>query len=94
MNIMIGGRAAALAVAAAVLTIGSGAYGQSDAQIKQRLIRQSIASYSGSCPCPYNVDRGGRRCGARSAYSRPGGRSPLCFASDISAAQVRAARGR
>ena len=54
---------------------GTIAIGQSDdeltdSQIKQILIRQSIASHSGSCPCPYSVDRAGRRCGGRSAYSR------------------------
>jgi len=28
-----------------------------NSEIKKELIRQSIASYSGSCPCPYNVAR-------------------------------------
>lgn len=60
----------------------------SRASVVQMLISQSRASYSGSCPCPYNVDRGGRRCGGRSAYSRPGGRSPICYASDVSNAMV------
>lgn len=55
----------------------------SDAEIRRNLIQQSISRYSGSCPCPYNRDRGGRRCGGRSAYSRPGGASPLCYDSDI-----------
>ncbi len=55
----------------------------SDAEIRRILIQQSISRYSGSCPCPYNRDRGGRRCGGRSAYSRPGGASPLCYDSDI-----------
>ena len=50
---------------------------KTDAQIKQEIIKESIGSYRGSCPCPYNTDRAGRRCGARSAYSRPGGRSPI-----------------
>jgi hypothetical protein len=85
---------AAIAAAAAALTFASGASAQTDAQMRQRLIRESIASYSGSCPCPYNVDRGGRRCGGRSAYSRPGGYAPLCFASDVTPAMIRAARGR
>lgn len=67
---------------------------ESDAQIRQKIIDRSIATYSGSCPCPYNTDRGGRRCGARSAYSRPGGRAPKCFASDISDAEVAAYRAR
>ena len=55
-----------------------------DAEVKQLIIDRSIAAYSGSCPCPYNADRAGRRCGARSAYSRPGGASPLCFENDVS----------
>ncbi len=94
MQIVTRGRAAAFAVAAAMFALAPTASAQTDAQIKQRLIRQSIASYSGSCPCPYNVDRAGRRCGARSAYSRPGGAAPLCYPSDVTPAMVRAARGR
>lgn len=54
-----------------------------DEQIRQILIRDSIASYSGNCPCPYNADRAGRRCGKRSAYSRPGGYAPLCYPQDV-----------
>ncbi|WP_394347444.1 SH3 domain-containing protein [Rhodobacter sp. SY28-1] len=54
------------------------------ARAKAEIIRQSIASYPGSCPCPYNSDRAGRRCGGRSAWSRAGGYSPLCYESDIS----------
>ena len=65
-----------------------------DTEIRRILIRQSIASYSGSCPCPYNSDRAGRRCGGRSAYSRRGGASPLCYESDVSNASVEAYRRR
>ncbi|MBA8882101.1 SH3 domain-containing protein [Phyllobacterium myrsinacearum] len=39
-----------------------------DTTIVQSIIAQSIAVYPGSCPCPYNTERGGRRCGKRSAY--------------------------
>lgn len=66
----------------------------SDAEIRRIIIRQSIARYSGSCACPYNTDRGGRRCGGRSAYSRPGGASPLCYDRDVSDAAVAAYRRR
>jgi hypothetical protein len=55
----------------------------SDDQIKKQMIQQSIASYSGSCPCPYNATRNGSSCGARSAYSKPGGYDPLCYPKDI-----------
>lgn len=65
-----------------------------DDEIRDYLVARSIAGYSGSCPCPYNRDRAGRRCGGRSAYSRPGGRSPLCYARDISDELVRRTRER
>jgi uncharacterized protein YraI len=51
--------------------------------IVERIIANSIASYSGRCPCPYHTDRAGRSCGRRSAYSRPGGASVICFADDV-----------
>ena len=53
------------------------------------IIAQSINAYPGSCPCPYNRDRAGRRCGGRSAWSRPGGYSPMCYDTDISQARLR-----
>ena len=68
--------------------IASPAFAQSDAQIRQRIIRESIASYSGACPCPYNVMRNGRGCGRRSAYSRPGGAAPICYPQDVTQAEV------
>jgi len=69
---------------------------KTDAEIKQAIIAESIASYSGSCPCPYNRDRAGRSCGRRSAYSRPGGASPACYEEDVTPKMVsdyRAAQG-
>ena len=56
----------------------------SDNQIKIFMINESLASYPGNCPCPYFTDKAGRKCGKRSAYSRPGGYSPLCYKLDIS----------
>jgi hypothetical protein len=57
-------------------------------QVVSILIVNSLGSYNENCPCPYNVDRGGRSCGGRSAYARPGGRSPLCYPSDVTSAQI------
>ena len=37
---------------------------------------------TGSCDCPYDRASNGSRCGGRSAYSRPGGRSPICYVSE------------
>lgn len=80
-----------LAVAIAGLALAPAA-AQSDAQIKQQIIRQSIAAYPGPCPCPYSVMRNGRSCGGRSAYSRPGGYAPICYPADVGPAEIRAWR--
>jgi hypothetical protein len=60
-----------------------GALKKTDAEIKQLIIKESIAAYKGSCPCPYNTDKAGKSCGARSAYSKPGGASPVCYEKDV-----------
>lgn len=64
----------------------------SDTQIRKILIDESIAGYSGNCPCPYSTMSNGRSCGRRSAYSREGGESPLCYAKDVTAGMVQAYR--
>jgi hypothetical protein len=74
--------------AALALTITVPVGAETNQDIKQKIIRQSIAGYPGNCPCPYNADRAGRRCGGRSAYSRRGGYAPLCYASDVTQKMV------
>jgi hypothetical protein len=83
---------AAAAALAALGGIAAPAQAQSDAAIRRMIVRASIASYPRNCPCPYNTDRAGRSCGRRSAYSRPGGYSPRCYPSDVTAAEVKAYR--
>lgn len=65
-----------------------------DGRVVQQVIAQSTATYPGACPCPYNVTRNGSLCGRRSAYSRPGGYSPKCYARDVSAEDVAAWKAR
>lgn len=31
------------------------------------------------CNCPDDIDSSGNRCGERSAWNRPGGRTPICY---------------
>ena len=76
------------------MTSHGNAQAVSDEQVKELIIRQSIASYSGRCPCPYNIMRNARRCGGRSAYSRPGGKSPICYKRDIPKSAVERYRKR
>lgn len=66
----------------------------SDDEIRKILIAESIRAYPGNCPCPYNLDRAGRRCGKRSAWSRAGGYSPLCYEADVTDEMVKAFRKR
>ena len=63
-------------------------------QIKQKIIQQSIESYPGNCPCPYNTARNGSRCGKRSAYNRAGGYAPLCYSEDVTDQMVKNYRTR
>ena len=65
-----------------------------DSEVRDRIVRESVASYSGSCACPENIDAAGRRCGARSAYSKPGGARPICYSHDVTDEQVREFRSR
>ena len=48
-----------------------------------QIIQDSISQYPGKCPCPYSIMSNGKKCGKRSAYSKPGGYEPLCYVSDI-----------
>lgn len=60
----------------------------SDNQVRQMIIEESIAGYSGNCACPYSSARNGSRCGGRSAWSRKGGAAPACYKDDVTNEQV------
>jgi hypothetical protein len=75
-------------IAFSLIAVPAVAARMTDAQVKQALIQESLASYPGNCPCPYNVDRRGHSCGRRSAYSRPGGYSPICYATDVTPTMI------
>ena len=65
-----------------------------DDSIKQQIIDESIASYPGTCACPYNRARNGSSCGRRSAWSRAGGYAPLCYKKEVTKEMVSAWRQR
>ncbi|ANF81359.1 hypothetical protein A3K93_03560 [Acinetobacter sp. NCu2D-2] len=67
---------------------------QSVDAIKQKIIKESIESYPGNCPCPYNTVRNGSRCGKRSAYNRAGGYSPIGYTEDVSDRMVKEYKGQ
>ena len=66
---------------------------KTDREIKELIVEQSVGeylAYVGNCPCPYNRTKANRRCGERSAYSKPGGQEPLCYVSDVTDDMVKA----
>jgi hypothetical protein len=63
-----------------------------DDQIRQLIIKDSIASYPGGCPCPYSLALDGSRCGGQSPWGNASGYSPLCYANDIDEDMVQAYR--
>jgi hypothetical protein len=65
-----------------------------DSQVRQLMIKQSIASYPGNGPCPYNLASNGSKCGKRSAWSKPGGYAPLCYPGDITDDMVKSYRAQ
>ncbi|MDE2133945.1 MAG: hypothetical protein KGJ49_05040 [Alphaproteobacteria bacterium] len=79
-----------IALLFAALSATAALAAMSDAEIKQAVIQESIASYPGACACPYNVARNGSRCGRRSAYSRPGGYAPICYEVQVKREMIRA----
>src|SRR5690349_16498860 len=86
---------AAIVLAGAALALACCAVASealTDDEVRRVMIQESLQSYPGNCPCPWNTDRAGRLCGKRSAYSRPGGYTPVCYAHQISDEQVRAFR--
>lgn len=56
--------------------------------------RNSYYATGRPCACPDDRMRNGRRCGSRSAYSRPGGAAPLCFLGDVTGEMISAYRKR
>lgn len=79
---------------AAFMTATAALASMSDTEVKQAIIRESIASYPGPCACPYNAARNGSACGRRSAYSKPGGYAPICYASQVTSEMIRSYRER
>ena len=65
-----------------------------DAEVKKAIIAESIRKYPGNCPCPYNVAKNGSSCGKRSAWSKPGGYSPICYEKEVTAEMVATWRNR
>jgi hypothetical protein len=77
---------ATLVILASFATAADARIPLTDSQVRQEIINQSVSDYLATghpCACPYNSARNGSASGGRSAYSRPGGASPLCYPKDV-----------
>jgi len=64
--------------------------GPTDNEIRDILMRASVAVYEGACPCPESPNAKGDRCGATSAYSKEqGAHRLLCATKDVTAAMIK-----
>ena len=88
----LGGPSGLLVGAAIAGLAFSAASAQSDARVKQQIIRESLAAFAGQCPCPYSAMPDGGSCDGRSAYGRPGVAAPVCYPADIGPEAVAAWR--
>jgi hypothetical protein len=88
-------RVIALALGLALAGMAAHAQPVTDAQVREEIIRQTIANFHGACPCPYSKikDRKGRwvTCGEHSEYFRDG-TAMRCYPKDVSDTEVAAWR--
>lgn len=54
-----------------------------DEEIRKILIEESLASYSGPCPCPYSYAPNRSQCAGASAYSMLKAPYLLCYDADV-----------
>ena len=78
-------------VAALVLAFPVAA--QRDEDIRRLIVEDSIARFTGHCPCPYSYDRG-QQCADKSAYSRRIDPWLKCYPADVHWRDVEAYRDR
>jgi hypothetical protein len=72
-----------LGIALLLAASAAGAQTLTDDQVRAAIIKESVASYPGRCPCPWNLAKNGSRCGGRSAWSKPGGYAPICYPNEV-----------
>ena len=72
-----------LCLATAMWATPTQAQRMSDEEIRKILIEESLASYSGPCPCPYSYAPNRSQCAGASAYSMLKAPYLLCYAADV-----------
>jgi hypothetical protein len=57
-------------------------------EIREQIVKESIANYQGICPCPYSTHPDGTQCGYRSAFHKKGAAKPICYEINVTLKMV------
>ncbi len=84
----------AAVITLALLAAGCSAKTESRADdgIKATIVRDSIAKYRRGCPCPYSLNKEGKACDRKSAYSQGYKSAPLCYPRNVTKEAIAAYR--
>ncbi len=74
---------AALALVASIWPVTAMAQRFHDDEIRRLIVQESIARFSGDCPCPYSYAWNGRQCADNSAYMKRIPTAPYCYPQDV-----------
>ena len=66
----------------------------SDADIREQIVKDSIANYKGICPCPYSIHPDGTQCGYRSAFHKNSPAKPICYEINVTLKMVEEYRAK
>jgi hypothetical protein len=77
----------------AALLVAIAAAAQTDDEIRRLIVDDSLARFSGYCPCPYSYDRG-QQCAEKSVYSRRADPWLRCYPRDVTWQDIRDYRVR
>lgn len=80
-------------IALAIVSGALPAAAQRDEDIRRLIVEDSLARFSGYCPCPYSYDRG-EQCAEKSVYSRRIDPNLYCYPADVHWRDVQAYRDR
>ena len=74
------------------LTATAALAAMTDDEVKEAIIKESIAKSPVPCPCPFSLTQNGKECGGQSAFLHPGEYEPICYDAQITQEMIRAYR--
>jgi hypothetical protein len=66
----------------------------SEADIREKIVKDSVASYQGICPCPYSTHPDGTQCGYRSAFLKRSSNEVICYEINVTLKMIKEYRAK